>query len=151
MYTDLNETGTAHCNYIAEQIRQEEDVIVRLERFFEAGFAFVLDRPRHGQVLFATLQGADAKFKEHLSQIYQPLFQILSEEILIPGIAQGVFYTLDPVGTSVMIMTFFLGIGSTVDENGKTPLDLKEVAAFVLRALGAKPRTDAMKTYTKER
>jgi hypothetical protein len=37
-----------------------------------------------------------------------------------------------------MIMTFYLGVGSTVDENGVLPFDLKEVAAFVLRALGAK-------------
>lgn len=138
MFAILNETGTAHCAFIADHILQEDDIIVRMERFFEVGFAFVMERPLHGQVLFATLQGADIKFKEHLSQLYLPLFQLLSEEILIPGMAQGVFHPLDPVSTSVMIMTFYLGVGSTVDESGKIPLDLKDVAAFVLRALGVK-------------
>lgn len=134
----LSEIGTAHCAFIAEQIRQEDDFILRVERLFIAGFSFVMENPLRARVLFATLQGANVKFKEHLSKIYQPMFQLVSDEILIPGMEQGVFQSLDPISTTVMIMTFYLGVGSTVDENGKTPLDLKDVAAFVLRALGAK-------------
>jgi hypothetical protein len=79
-------------------------------------------------------------FKQHLSQIYQPMFMLITNDILIPGIEKGNFQSLDPVTTTIMIMTFYLGIGSIVDENGEPPLDLKEVAAFVLRALGAKDR-----------
>jgi len=141
MLTILSEIGSAHCAFIAEQIRQEDDFILRVERLLEAVFDFVRANPHQARVLFATLQGANVKFKEHLSQIYQPMFQLISDEILIPGMEQGIFQSLDPVSTTVMIMTFYLGVGSTVDENGETPLDLKEVAAFVLRALGAKLAT----------
>lgn len=138
MFAFLSETATEHCAFIAEQIRQEDDIAVRVERLFESGFAYVTENPLQGQVLFATLQGGDIKFKKFLSQIYQPMFQLVTEEILIPGIAQGVFQPLDPISTSMMIMTFYLGIGSTVDENGKLPVDLDDVVAFVLRGLGAK-------------
>ena len=141
MLTILSEIGTAHCAFIAEQIRQEDDFILRVERLLEAVFDFVRENPHQARVLFAMLQGANVTFKEHLSQIYQPMFQLISGEILIPGMEQGIFQSLDPVSTTVMIMTFYLGVGSTVDENGETPLDLKEVAAFVLRALGAKLAT----------
>ena len=71
------------------------------------------------------------------------MFQLISNEILIPGMQQGIFQELDPVNTTLMIMTFYLGIGATVDKNGDTLLDLKEVAAFVLRALGAKQPTNS--------
>lgn len=138
MLAILSEIGTAHCAFIAEQIRQEDDFILRVERLLEAVFDYVRENPHQARVLFAMLQGANVKFKKHLSQIYQPMFQLISGEILIPGMEQGIFQSLDPVSTTVMIMTFYLGVGATVDENGKTPLDLKEVAAFVLRALGAK-------------
>ena len=141
MLTILSEIGTAHCAFIAEQIRQEDDFILRVERLLEAVFDFVRENPHQAKVLFAMMQGANVIFKEHLNQIYQPMFQLISGEILIPGMEQGIFQSLDPVSTTVMIMTFYLGVGSTVDENGETPLNLKEVAAFVLRALGAKLAT----------
>jgi AcrR family transcriptional regulator len=135
----LEEIGSAHCAYIAKQVRQEGDVIERVKKLFEAGFAFVREHPRQARVLFTTLQGANTHFKAHLSRIYQPMFQLISADILLPGIQRGIFQSLDPVDTATMIMTFYLGIGATVDENGETPLNLNEVAAFVLRALGAAP------------
>jgi len=138
MLAILSEIGTAHCAFIAEQIRQEDDFILRVERLFEAGFDFVRENHHQARVLFAMLQGTNVIFKQHLNQIYQPMFPLISGEILIPGMEQGIFQSLDPVSTTLMIMTFYLGVGSTVDENGETPLDLKEVADFVLRALGAK-------------
>ncbi len=141
MLAVLSEIGTAHCAFIAEQIRQEDDFILRVERLLEAVFDYVRENPHQARVLFAMMQGTNVTFKEHLNQIYQPMFQLISGEILIPGMEQGIFQPLDPVSTTVMIMTFYLGVGSTVDENGETPLDFKEVAAFVLRALGAKLAT----------
>ncbi len=141
MLAVLSEIGTAHCAFIAEQIRQEDDFILRVERLLEAVFDYVRENPHQARVIFAMMQGTNVTFKEHLNQIYQPMFQLISGEILIPGMEQGIFQPLDPVSTTVMIMTFYLGVGSTVDENGETPLDFKEVAAFVLRALGAKLAT----------
>ncbi len=138
MLAILTEIGTAHCAFIAEQIRQENDFILRVERLLEAVFDFVRANPHRSRILFAMLQGSNLTFKQHLNQIYQPMFQLIRDEILIPGMEQRIFQSLDPVSTTLMIMTFYLGVGSTVDANGETPLDFKEVAAFVLRALGAK-------------
>jgi len=139
----LQEIGTSHCAFIAEQVKQEINIILRVNRLFEAGFAFVRAHPRQARVLFTTLQGANTQFKTHLSEIYQPMFQLISADILLPGMQQGVFHSLDPASTTMMVMTFYLGIGATVDENGETPLGLNEVAAFVLRALGAAPTANS--------
>ena len=133
----LSEIGTAHCAFIAEQIRQETDCRRRVEGLFEAGFGYVIENPLQSRVLFTTLQGTNQEFRTHLNQIYQPMFLLIVEDILVPGMQQGIFQQLEPISTSMMIMTFYLGIGSTVDESGQTPLNLKDVSAFVLRALGA--------------
>ena len=138
MLSLLNEIGAAHCAFITEQIRQESDFALRLKRLLTVAFDFVKLNPNQARVLFASLQGANKQFKAELSQIYQPMMQMISDEILIPGMKQGVFQWLDPMGTSLLIMTFYLGVGSTVDENGVTPLDLDSVADFVLRAMGVK-------------
>lgn len=37
------------------------------------------------------------------------MFQLVANEILVPGINKDVFRNLEPVGTSNMIMTFYLG------------------------------------------
>ena len=141
MLAILTEIGTAHCAFMAEQIRQEDDYLLRVVLLFDAGINFMRNNPHQAKVLIAMLQGTNATFKEHLNQLYQPMFQLVSDEILIPGMEQGIFQPLNPVSTTVMIMTLYLGISSTMDANGETPLDLKEVADFVLRALGAKLAT----------
>lgn len=143
MLAILTEIGIAHIAYIAEQIRLEDDFIIRVEKLFIAGFEYLQKIPYQANVLFAMLQGTNMTFKQHLNQIYQPMFLLISDEILIPGMQKGIFQQLDPASTTLMIMTFYLGIGSIMDKNGEMPLDLKEVAAFVLRALGAKQPIDS--------
>ncbi len=136
MLTLLGEIGAEHCSYIAEQIRQESDYVLRLKRLLAVAFDYVKANPNQARVLFASMQGVNRQFKTQLSQIYEPMMRLICEEILIPGMQQGVFQPADPVSTAIMIMTFYLGVGSTADENGVTPLDMDSVADFVLRALG---------------
>lgn len=131
----LEESGSAHFEFIAEQIRMENDPIHRIKRFFEAGFKFVEEDPARAQVLVSTLYGTHAEFKVPLYQIYQPMFQLVANEILTPGIKQGLFRNMELVGTSNMIMTFYLGTASSVDENGRLQLNPGEVATFVLNAI----------------
>ena len=138
MLAILSEIGAAHCVFISDQVHQEVDFKMRIDRLFEAGFDYVRVNPYQAKVLFAMLQGTNLTFKQHLSQVYQPMFTLITNDILIPGMESGIFQALNPVSTTIMIMTFYLGLGSIVDENGELPLDLKEAAAFVLRALGAK-------------
>jgi len=135
MYAILEESGAAHFDFIAEQIRMDDNPIVRVKRFFRAGFAFVEEDPARAQVLLSTLYGTHTEFKIRLYQVYQPMFQLVAEEILAPGIVQEVFRQMEPAGTSNMIMTFYLGTASSVDESGKQQLDPDEVAAFVLNAI----------------
>jgi len=135
MFAILGESGSAHFDFIAEQIREEDDPILRVKCFFEAGFAFVEEDPARGQVLVSTLYGTHSEFKERLYQVYQPMFQLVAEEILAPGIVQGVFRQMDPADTSVMIMTFYLGTASSVDTSGKPWLSPGKVADFVLNAI----------------
>ncbi len=135
MFAILEESGSAHFDFIAERIREEADPILRVKRFFEAGFEFVEDDPARAQVLVSTLYGTRAEFKTPLYQVYQPMFRLVAEEILAPGIIQGVFRQMEPAGTSNMIMTFYLGTASSVDESGKPQLNSGEVAAFVLHAI----------------
>jgi len=135
MYAILDESGAAHFDFIAEQIRMEDDPIFRIKQFFNAGFAFVEEDPARAQVLVSTLYGTHVEFKIRLYQIYQPMFQLVAEEILAPGIVQGVFRKMEPTDTSNMIMTFYLGTASSVDESGKPQLDPGEVADFVLNAI----------------
>jgi AcrR family transcriptional regulator len=131
----LEESGSAHFDFIAERIRKEADPILRVKRFFEAGFEFVEDDPARAQVLVSTLYGTHAEFKVPLYRVYQPMFQLVAEEILSPGIIQGVFRQMEPAETSRMIMTFYLGTASSVDESGKPQLNPGEVADFVLHAI----------------
>lgn len=135
MFAILEESGSAHFDFIAEQIRKEDDPIHRVERFFKAGFEFVEEDPARAQVLVGTLYGTHAEFKMRLYQIYQSMFQLVADEILVPGIVQGVFRQMEPSSKSRMIMTFYLGTASSVDKNGKPQLHPDEVAAFVLNAI----------------
>ncbi|MBN2257699.1 MAG: TetR/AcrR family transcriptional regulator [Anaerolineaceae bacterium] len=144
LLTLLSEIGAEHCSYITEQICQESDYVLRLKRLLAVAFDYVKANPNQAKVLFASMQGVNRQLKTQLSHIYEPMMQLICEEILIPGMQQGVFHPADPVSTSIMIMTFYLGVGSTVDENGVTPLDMDAVADFVLRALGVN-RTSVMK------
>ena len=124
MLSLLGEIRAEHCSYIAEQIRQESDYALRLKRLLAVAFDYVKANPNQARVLFASMQGVNRQFKTQLSQIYEPMMRLICEEILIPGMQQGVFQPAEPVSTAIMIMTFYLGVGSTADENGVTPLDM---------------------------
>ena len=139
MLAILEQAGTAHFDFMAAQVRAENDPALRVNRFFEAGFAFVKDNPARGQVLVSTVYGTQAEFKDHLYQIYQPMFELVAREILAPGMSQGIFRQVDPVGTAVMVMTFYLGTASNVDASGTPWLNPGNVAEFVLHALRSSP------------
>ncbi len=63
------------------------------------------------------------------------MFRLVAEEILAPGIEQGVFRRMETSSISQMIMTFYLGTASNVDKTGKPQLDPGKVADFVLNAI----------------
>jgi hypothetical protein len=49
--------------------------------------------------------------------------------------AQGVFRQEDPARTAGLLMTLYLGIGSTVDDQGRSWLAPEWIAEFVMAGL----------------
>jgi len=131
----IDEVSESHIDFVLEQVQEEGDPGHRLERFFEAGFAFISDHLAQARVMINTLYGPDVEFKTHMYQAYQPLFQLVSNDIIAAGVSRGVFREVDPDATAALLMTIYLGSGSQVDEDGRAWLDPSQVAAFALNAL----------------
>jgi len=135
MYAFIDETARFHVDYILDRVRNEHDPSKRVKVFFQAGFAFVESHLTQAKAIFNVLNGPDQEFKLRMFQGYQGLFQLLSEEILIPGIDQGVFRQVDPQLTSNLLMLVYLGTGSQFSPQGKLWLEDSFVADFVLHSL----------------
>jgi AcrR family transcriptional regulator len=131
----INEIAAGHLEFMASQVRKDDDPASRLERFFEAGFAWVTDNLPQGRLLFATLNGPDEEFKVRMYEAYLPMFQLVGQDILTAGMEQGLFRQLEPVSTAGLIMTIYLGTGSQVNEQGQQWFPPAQVAEFVLKAL----------------
>jgi AcrR family transcriptional regulator len=132
----IAELSALHLGLLTEAVSREPDPVRRLENFYAAGFGFVEAYPPQARFLINTLYGAAPEFKAALYQAYLPMFTLVAEEILAPGMAQGLFQISDPVRTATLLMTIYLGTSSQVDEQGKVYLSCREVTDFVLRSLG---------------
>jgi hypothetical protein len=106
-----------------------------LRRFFQAGLAWIVHSLPSGRVMLATLNGPDVEFKRRMAQGYQPMHQLIIDDILTPGMEQGVFRQLDPTATAGLLMMLYLGIGSSVDEQGRARLEAEWIVGFVLAGL----------------
>lgn len=135
MYAFIDEVGQAHVDYMLDAVRQEEEDERRLQAFYTAGFAFVRSHMKQARAIFNTLNGPDEDFRQHLFQVYQPLFQLLGQEILGPAMAQGTFRQLDPGSTAGLLMLIYLGTGSQFSPEGEHWLEAAQVADFVIHAL----------------
>ncbi|MBN2499681.1 MAG: TetR/AcrR family transcriptional regulator [Anaerolineales bacterium] len=131
----IDEVGGAHVAAIVTHVSAETNPERKLEVFFRAGFAFVETNVNGSLTIVTTLYGPDLEFKARLFQAYQPLFRLLAEEVIAPGIAQGVFREVDVEQTAGLLMNFYLGTGSTLNTEGRVWLDSDLVADFALRAL----------------
>ncbi len=131
----IDQTAELHLKYIQDKVMGVDDPGARLERFFEAGFAFIPEHLPQARVMVNNLYGPDVEFKEYMYQAYLPMFQLVGQEILAPGIAQGVFRQVDPISTANLLMTVYLGTGSSVDDQGRQWLPARQVADFVLYGL----------------
>jgi AcrR family transcriptional regulator len=127
--------ASAHLDFMAAQVLQEDDPARRLEVFFEAGFAFVKDYLALGKVIIQVLHGPDAAFKQALYAAYQPMFQLVGRDILAAGIEQGLFRPVEPGATAGLLMNIYLGIASQADEEGRPWITAGQVADFALNAL----------------
>ena len=131
----IDGVAASHHQYVAEQVWQEEDPVRRLQRFFQAGFNWIVHNLSQGRVMLSMLNGPDAEFKQRMAQGYQQMHQLIIGGILAPGLEQGLFQAADPAAMAGLLMTLYLGIGSTVDDEGRSSLAPEWVAAFVLDGL----------------
>ncbi len=131
----IAEAGGAHVRYITEQVRELSDPVQRLARFFEAGFRFVEEYPDQARFLITTLYSPGAELQEAMYQAYRPMFALVAQEIVAPGVEQGLFRPVDPLATANLLMTLYLGTGSHVDQQGRVYMDPRQVADFALNAL----------------
>jgi AcrR family transcriptional regulator len=139
----VTEAGAVHVGYIEEQVRAVSDPAQRLVRFYEAGFRFVEEHPAQARFLITTLYSPGVELQEAMYRAYQPMFHLVAQEILAPGIEQGVFRAVDLLTTANLLMTVYLGTGSHVDEQGKVFMDPHLVADFALHALAVDVREGA--------
>ncbi len=127
--------ATSHYRFLADQVRQEDDAPRRLQRFFQAGSEWIIQNLAQGKVMLTMLNGPDAEFKLRMWQGYQPMHQLIIDEILLPGEKEGTLRREDPRAVAGLLMTLYLGIGSTVDAEGRSWLTPEWVAEFVLAGL----------------
>ena len=131
----LDEIAQAHIGFVAAQVRAVDDPVQRLQAFFRAGFQYVEDHPAQARVMITTQYGSNLEFKERLFHLYQPMFSLVSEEILASGMQRGVFRELAPIAAASVLMSVYLGTCSQVDPQGKPYLDPLKVADFTLHGL----------------
>lgn len=131
----VDEIAASHHEFVAGQVQQEEDPARRLLRFFEAGADWIIGHLAQGKVMLTLLNGTDPEFKGRMWQGYQPMHRLLIEDVLVPGMERGLFRQLDPGATAGLLMTIYLGVGSTVDEEGRSWLAPAWIAEFVLASL----------------
>jgi len=135
MLAFVDDIAQLHVDYVLAQVKSEQDPGQRIEAFFKAGFAFVETYTTQAKAIFNTLNGPDEEFRARLFQGYQPLFQLLSDDVIAPSIAQGDFRQVDPVATAGLLMLIYLGTGSQFSPEGELWMDYTQVADFVLHSL----------------
>jgi AcrR family transcriptional regulator len=135
MLAFIDEIGQLHVDFMVDQVKQEAAPRRRMGAFFNAGFVFVEAHLTQSRAIFNTLNGPDEEFKLRLYQVYQPLFQLLGDDILAPGMARGDFRQVDQGPTAGLIMLIYLGTGSQFGPEGALWLDPMQVADFVFQAL----------------
>jgi len=135
MLAFIDEIGEKHVDYITTSVKNEIDLTERIDAFFESGFRFVRENFTESWAIYLTLNGPDPEFKRRLSQVYQPLYQLLVEDILKPGLARGIFREMVPESTAGLLMLIYLGTSSQLSPQGTHLVEAEQVAAFVKNAL----------------
>jgi AcrR family transcriptional regulator len=131
----LEQTAQAHFAFISGTVLQEGEPDQRLLKFFQAGFEFISQNLSPARVMVNTIYGSDDEFKLTLFAAYQPMFEFVAEQILLPGIEQGVFRDVNPPTMANMLMIMYLGTASQISEDGQFYLPDEQVADFALHAL----------------
>jgi AcrR family transcriptional regulator len=137
----IDEIAEAHFDFISEQVGQANSPTRRLERFFEAGFAWVTGNLDQAQVMMTTLNGSDPEFKLHMYKSYQSMFQLVGSDIVAAGVKQGRFRQLEVEPTANLLMSIYLGVASQVNERGEPWFSPTQVTDLLLDGLREQTET----------
>lgn len=137
LLTLIDNIAKEHLEYMQSAILAVDDPVRKLERFFQAGFEYVTSHLHRARVMFNTVNSSHQEQKNYCFQAYQPMFKLVAEQILLPGIQQGIFRQVELYPTAILLMTIYLGTASQVDEQGRPWLEPGNVADFVMNALRA--------------
>jgi len=131
----IDSIAQEHFEEMQSAVLVVEEPMARLERFFQAGFAYVASHMQRARVMFNTVNGSDQQQKDYCFRAYQPMFKLVADQILAPGMQQGLFRQAELEPTSFLLMTIYLGTASQVNEQGRPWLDPSQVAQFMLNGL----------------
>ena len=131
----IDSIAQEHLEYVQSAVLTVGEPTGKLEHFFRAGFEYVATHMHRARVIFNATNSSDRELKEFCFRAYQPMFQLVAEQILSPGMQQGAFRRVKLQPTVLLLMTIYLGTASQVDEQGHPWLDSSVVADFVFRAL----------------
>lgn len=131
----IEEVAAHHLDYVIARVLEEDDPARRLERFYEVGFAYVIENLAAGKVMINNIYGPDTEFKEAMFTAYRPMFDLVGREIIAAGMQQDIFRPVDPAATAGLLMNIYLGTASPTNNEGKPWIAPGQVAEFVLHAL----------------
>jgi AcrR family transcriptional regulator len=131
----IDSIAQEHLAYLESSVLEVDDPARRLECFFKAGFEYVAQYSLRARLMFNTVNGANQEQKEYCFRAYQPMFRLVAEQILSPGMRQGIFSQAELEPTTILVMTIYLGTASQVDKQGRPWLDPAQVAQFTLNGL----------------
>jgi AcrR family transcriptional regulator len=131
----IDSIAQEHLGYMRSAILSVDDPAGRLACFFRAGFEYVTSHLHRARVMLNTIYSSNQEQKEYCFRAYQPMFQLVVEQILSPGMQQGIFRQAELEPTVILLMTIYLGTASQVDEQGHPWLDPNRVAQFALNGL----------------
>ena len=131
----IDEIAKAHFEFVSEHIDPQDDPARRLERFFEAGFAWVTGNLAQARVMITTLNGPDPQFKLRMYEAYLPMFRLVGSEIIAVGVQGGVFRPVEPVAAARLLMTIYLGVCSQLNKEGRPWFSPEQVSDLLLNGL----------------
>jgi AcrR family transcriptional regulator len=131
----LDEIARQHLAFIQAEVRAVPDPTSRLQRFYQAGFEFVTAFLPEARIAFDVINGSDDEFKAFIFTAYQPMFIFLAEEILVPGMKQDLFRSMEPAQIAMLLMTIYLGTASQLNDQGRPRLDPSQVSELILNGL----------------
>ena len=135
MLAAIEEIGRRHQELVLELVTSAADPQLKLLRFLDTAMMFLEQDPAAVRVIVATIYGPDGEFRSKVLQVYQPMFELVAQEIVAQGVVDGVFRSTDVEATSRVLITLYLVTVSHRADDGAMWLEPESVVTFVTRAL----------------